>query len=142
MAKDFLKVISLCVTVLVLVCTLSCDSGSSSGSGVGGTGVPAEVAETAEGIFGMIDEYMMVEELSSESYPSGLSVVANSEEKYTMTLTDFSPEEGVSVSGELVLEHEPHDPCHIGSPDSGGGGYVSNRGLGCIRDICNRRSAP
>lgn len=108
--KTFLRGFGLLAIAVLLICTLSCDSGSSSDDDTGGTGVPEEVAEAAEGIFGMIDEFMMVDDPSSESYPSGVSVVANSTEKYTMTMTGFSPEDGISVSGQLVLEQTNASP--------------------------------
>lgn len=108
--KTFPRGFCLLAVTALLVCTLSCDSGSSSTDGTGGTGVPAEVAEAAEGIFSMIKEFMIVEDPSEEEYPDGITVVADSTEKYTMTLTGFSPEEGVSVTGQLVLEQTNASP--------------------------------
>lgn len=52
----------------------------------------------------------MVDDPSLETFPAGVSVLVNSPTQYTMTMTGFEPESGVSVTGEVVLTQIQESP--------------------------------
>lgn len=105
MEKKLFRWIGLLATVLFIAFTVSCDSGSSSDD----EDIPDDVLEVAEGAFSLIG-YAIGEDPGTPE--PGITITQSGSTK-TMTLANYSPESGVTLSGSIQITYISESPLQI-----------------------------